>query len=410
MSGRKILIGIDGVPYRLAKDYMNQGVMPNLNKISSSGDFSRVDSTVPAVSSASWSSIITGENPGNHGIYGFTQMIEGTYSLSYPNFHSLQAEPFWNKSQEKSMILNVPATYPAKEMNGMHVSGFVSPNLDKAVHPKDKLDLLKEIDYKIDIDSNKAKKSNRLLFKQLFDVLDSREKLFKKTWNEDWKNYMLVFTGSDRLEHFLWNAYDQENYPNQEKFRKYFSRVDGIIGEVFQKMKPEDKLVILSDHGMERVEKNVNLNAYLRQRGMLKLEDNGSKEKYNRIKSGSLGFALEHGRIYLNKKGNYPNGSVEDEKGAKKEIKEELKRMEYEGRKVVREVKSKEEIYSGDHTSHAPDLVALPEKGFNLRGSISDQIFEESPMQGGHDKNAFLIGHNTSGQASTVTDATKLLK
>ena len=38
----------------------------------------------------------------------------------------LKAEPFWHKIQVRSIIINVPSTYPVKPMNGINISGFVS--------------------------------------------------------------------------------------------------------------------------------------------------------------------------------------------------------------------------------------------------------------------------------------------
>jgi len=410
-SGRKVLVGIDGVPYSLLQQLIKEGVTPNLANIAQQGNFNRADSTVPAVSSASWSSIITGKNPGSHGIYGFTQMIEGTYTLSYPNFKSLGAKPFWQNNRGKSMILNVPATYPAQEMNGMHVSGFVSPDLEQAVHPKHKLDLLKSINYKIDIDSGKAQKSPLLLFKQLFDTLEAREKLFEKTWQDDWQHYMLVFTGSDRLEHFLWNAWEEKDHEQRDKFLKYFRRVDKIIGEVFNSLDSEDSLIVLSDHGMERVNSNVNLNTYLEQEGLLTLDHDSDLKKYNRIQQGSLAFALEHGRIYLNKKDNYPQGTVEkkEEQTAMDKVERALKSMKFAGQPVIKQVKRKEDVYTGDYLHKAPDLVAIPHKGFNLRGKLGKDIFESSPMQGMHNREAFALTYNLPQTISEVSQAGQLM-
>lgn len=410
-SGRKVMIGIDGVPYSLLNELINQGTTPNLGRIAQEGSLIQVNSTVPAVSSASWSSIITGRNPGDHGIYGFTQMIEGTYTLSYPNFKSLGARPFWQTNRGKSMVLNVPATYPVQEMNGMHVSGFVSPDLEQAVHPKEKLDLLRSIDYQVDVDSGKAQKSNLLLFKQLFDTLDAREKLFEKTWQEDWQHYMLVFTGSDRLEHFLWDAWEQEEHEQKDKFLDYFQRVDEIIGQVFGSLEDEDSLVILSDHGMERVKRNVNLNTHLEQQGLLNLAQDSDLKKYNRIQQGSLAFALEHGRIYLNRKKQYPQGSVKEseEEAALDRIEKALLNLEFEGQPVVREVKRKEDTYQGEYVDQAPDLVAIPQQGFNLRGKLGQDVFEKSPMQGMHNHEAFALTHNVNQTPATVTEAGKLM-
>ncbi len=79
---RTVLIGIDGVPYHLLETLSDQNIMPNLKDLRKQGLFTQMLSSIPEISSVSWSSIITGNNPGKHGIYGFNDMIPGTYTTS----------------------------------------------------------------------------------------------------------------------------------------------------------------------------------------------------------------------------------------------------------------------------------------------------------------------------------------
>ena len=84
---RTVIIGIDGVSFGLLKELSDKGIMSNFKELRRNGIFSKMESSIPEISSVSWSSIITGKNPGEHNIYGFTDLINGTYSLSFPNFH-----------------------------------------------------------------------------------------------------------------------------------------------------------------------------------------------------------------------------------------------------------------------------------------------------------------------------------
>ena len=394
-EGKNVVIGIDGVPYTLIEELSDEGIMPNFAELREEGSFKKMESSIPAISSTSWGTIITGKNPGQHGIYGFTDIIQGTYTLSFSNFHSFKEPAFWQENDGEYVIINVPTTYPAQEMNGCHISGFVSPNMDKAVYPESLLEKLEEMDYKIDVDSEKGHKSERLLFKELEETLEARIKIYRYLWDEyDWDTFMLVFTGSDRLEHFLWDAYEDPNHKYHDKFLDFFRRIDEIIGEIDEKIGEKDSLVMLSDHGMERTKYNVNLNAYLKEEGYLKVSDDENKDKYNKIEKGTKAFALEHGRIYLNKKKDYPRGSVErgDKDKIISEIKEFFQNLEIEGEKVIKKVHEKEEIYRGGQIDNAPDLTLVPESGFNLRGKITDKFYEESPLTGMHNREAFIYG------------------
>lgn len=414
-ENRSVVLGLDGVPHSLIEGLSEDGVMPNFARLVEQGTFKKMDSSIPAISSTSWGTIITGQNPGGHGVYGFTDVIEGTYTLSFSNFLSFKEPAFWQNNGGAYVILNVPSTYPAQKLNGAHVSGFVSPNMEKAVYPQSLLEKLNEIGYKIDVDAEKGHKSERLLFKELQDAVEARIKAYRYLWGEyNWDTFMMVFTGTDRLEHFLWNAYEDSSHESHEEFLRFFERIDEVIGEIDDRLNEDDSLIMLSDHGMERVKSNVNINAYLEEKGYLQLSDDESKQKYNRIDEGTEAFGLEHGRIYLNRKGRYPKGEVEEGEGDEiiGQLKEDLLSLKVDGERVISETYERGEIYHGDQVDKAPDLVLVPESGYNLRGKLSDETFEESPLSGMHNRKAFLYGRGDKIELPdkpTVEDVVPLL-
>lgn len=53
--------------------------MSNVDMFIAEGVFRQRGSSIPEVSSVAWSSIITGVNPGEHGIFGFTDLAPETY-------------------------------------------------------------------------------------------------------------------------------------------------------------------------------------------------------------------------------------------------------------------------------------------------------------------------------------------
>ncbi|MFQ6076887.1 MAG: alkaline phosphatase family protein [Candidatus Bathyarchaeia archaeon] len=391
-----MIIGIDGVPYNLMEDLSSRDIMPNFRRLRGEGVFTKMSSSIPEISSVSWSSIITGKNPGEHGVYGFTDMIEGAYTISFHSSRDLKAPTFWQKNGDKTcVVINVPSTYPAQKINGILISGFVSPDLEKAVYPPSYLEKLKNMNYRIDIDSEKAHKSKLLLFKELFETLETRIKVSKYLWEKvKWNIFMVVFTGSDRLEHFLWDAYEDENHEYHTKFLEFFKRVDMAIGRLNDKLGEDDSLIILSDHGMEGIKTNVNVNVHLAEEGFLKLGENPNK-RYNNIGDETKAFALDPGRIYLNREERYPNGCVrkEEEDGIIEALIDSFDVLEMDGEKVLRKIYRGNEIYRGRYVGRAPDLVLMPNSGFNLMSGLSKkELFEESPLTGKHTQDdAFLF-------------------
>jgi len=414
MKNRNVILGIDGIPFELMNSLSNRGIMPNFKELKNSYYFKEMKSSIPHISSVSWSSIITGKNPGEHGIFGFSELIPGTYSLSYPNFNALKSKAFWHQQNEKKhVIINVPATYPAKILNGIHIAGFVALDLEKAVYPKTCIPSLKQLDYVIDIDSSLAhKQSKDILFDELMKVLEIRKKTYQFFWNKlNWDNYMVVITSSDRFGHFLWNTYADSDNKWHSRALRFFQKIDAFIGDIKDKLKENDNFIILSDHGMEETKQNMNLNTYLEQEGFLKLSD--KHKNYNRITKGTKAFVLDPGRIYLNKKGLYPNGSISklEEKDVIEDLKNILYDLKFQNQKVIKIVHEKNEIYNGTHIDKAPDLVVIENSGFRPKGGIGKNIiFEKDNLSGMHNDSAFLfINKEINLESPKVQDIVGLL-
>ncbi len=394
-STKGVIIGLDGVPYGLLDDLSDRSIMPGFKELKKEGAFVPMKSTIPANSAVSWSTIITGENPGGHGVYGFTDLMSNSYVNSYHSFLNLKAPPFWRiEDTRRYLIINLPASFPAQKINGALVSGFVSPDQDRAVFPPSYTRKLRELGYKIDVDASKAKKSKMMFLKELNDVLDRRiDALNLLSSKIDWDILMFIITGTDRLEHYLWDAYQNKNHEWHQDFLDFYSKVDEAISHITSMVGDETPLLMLSDHGMEGVDEAVNINTHLAQQGFLLLEDNPRKS-YNGIKRGTAAFALESARVYLNKADRFPRGSVQKDKELEmmNRVSDSFLELKRGGRKVIKDVHRREDIYRGSETERAPDLVLVPESGFSLKtGLLKDNVFEKDFLTGKHtEDDAFL--------------------
>jgi len=392
---RTIIIGLDGVPFGMIKDLTEAGVMPNTAKLISHGMFRVMRSSIPEVSSVAWSSMITGENPGRHGIFGFVDLSAGSYKMKFPNFNDLKAPPFWDLWEGQSVIINVPSTYPVRPMNGVLISGFVSIDFEISVYPKSLIPDLKRMDYRLDVDSQIARSSIELFLEDLDKTLDARIEAYRYLWDgTNWQTFMLVFTATDRLMHFLWNAYEDQDHKYHNLFLEHFRRIDEVIGEIAGQINDKDLLIIHSDHGFERLDYDVYINYLLMQEGFLHIEDTQNVALDN-IDSATKAFALDPARIYLNKKGRYHRGTVEQADTA--EILDRLEKvfnsLIIDGRKVVRDIYRKEQLYTGPYIENAPDMVLVGAEGFNLRANIkAEKLNDKDIFSGKHTQDtAFLM-------------------
>jgi predicted AlkP superfamily phosphohydrolase/phosphomutase len=204
---------------------------------------------------------------------------------------------------------------------------------------------------------------------------------------------MLVFTGTDRLAHHLWNAYADDTHPHHAFFLEHLHQIDHVIGEIADRMGQDDRLVLLSDHGFEALDKEVYVNYCLRQHGILFFHE-GTSTRLASIDERTKAFALDPGRIYLNMQGKYPRGNVSssDREPLIEDIEALLYSLEIEGQRVIQHIYRKEDIYSGPQMGRAPDLILLANSGFNLRATISPHsLWDRGHRTGKHSPDAFLL-------------------
>jgi predicted AlkP superfamily phosphohydrolase/phosphomutase len=395
MNPQAAIIGLDGVPIHLLEELAQRDVMPHMKTLIEQGCLAKMRSSLPANSAASWSSMITGVDPGTHGVYGFTDFIPGTYTVCYHSSRKLKASPFWGREPvRRVLVINLPAAYPAQPLNGAMITGFVSPQLEKAVYPPDLLPRLKEDGYEVDVDASLFTKSIPLFLRKLEETLDQRLRVLDALLERDAYDLLFfVVTGTDRIEHHLWNAYADAAHDQHQEFLGFFEKVDDAVAHVASKLEPDAPLMMLSDHGMGPAETAVNLNTLLRDEGYLAAGDDPRKN-YNNIRRDTRAFAAESTKIYLNRVERFPRGSVKPEDAPQlyEELADLLSSLRHNGRRVVKEVHIGQDVFRGPESGNAPDLVATPMKGYSLKtGLFKESPYEEDTLSGTHtEDDAFL--------------------
>jgi predicted AlkP superfamily phosphohydrolase/phosphomutase len=392
-----VVLGIDGVPYTLLKRFIDDGLMPNLANLAVKGTLTDMTASIPEVSSTSWSTFMTGVNPGKHGIYGFMELQKGSYKWKFPNSGDIKSDTLWDiagKNNKKSIVLNVPSTYPAKALNGILTAGFVSLDLKKATYPESAYEYLESIGYKMDVDTRKAQESSAALAGEINHAFEIRKKaILHFLDNEEWDLFIGVITETDRLHHYLWAALQDTGHAQHQFFLEFYIKLDAFIGEMYDRVGDNVAFIIMSDHGFTSIKQEVYLNAWLRERGYLKF-NNEKPASFEDMHKDSMVFVLDPARFYIHLSGKYPQGCVGkgDYESLRQKIKEELLSLEINGEKVIKKVLFKEELYSGKLFDDAPDLVALSFEGFDLKGSINKtQISGTDFLTGGHTRDNAVL-------------------
>lgn len=89
-----LVIGIDGGEWAVIDRLIEEGRLPHIAALREEGVAGNLESVTPPVSPPAWNSILTGTNPGKHGIFDFSTFDEH-YQRRSINASDRRSAPFW---------------------------------------------------------------------------------------------------------------------------------------------------------------------------------------------------------------------------------------------------------------------------------------------------------------------------
>lgn len=398
-----VVLGLDGLPYSLARKLGEQGTCPNIHSLLQSGNARPMHAELPELSPVNWTSFYTAAGPEEHGIFGFTRLDPETYTTGIADFSQVRTETIFDRLGKKglySKVVNLPNTYPARPINGILVSGFVAPELERAVYPPPLVNILRGKGYRLEADTVSGSRDHEFLLREISSTLDSRLMALDLLWPDlSWDLFVLVLTETDRLFHFLYPALEEETHPLNRDCLEFMKKWDRAVGEVLKRYRslPEPKrLIVLADHGFTGLKQEADLNTWLKTEGFLNFESRPENELDARSMSPETkAFCLDPGRIFIHDCARFARGRVQsaDRQEIAREIKTGLYELTWKGERVISEIYPGSELYPGAQGPHVPDLVCVPAPGFELKGKFDRrEIFGLFKRSGCHtDKDAFFF-------------------
>jgi predicted AlkP superfamily phosphohydrolase/phosphomutase len=220
-------------------------------------------------------------------------------------------------------------------------------------------------------------------------VFEARTRAFLDLYKEKkWDFAQLHIMETDRLYHFMWGHMENGHPKYADEFMKVFKAIDEFLGTIDKTVDDGVTLVIMSDHGFCNLKKEIYLNRFLEEAGYLAYRSDEAKSLGDMDPARTRVFCMDPGRFYINLKGREAEGIVaEQEYGAlRDELAVKLADLEdEEGNRVIKQVLTKEKIYSGPHFDVAPDLVIDPVDGYDPKGAFGKKTLSgRGPIVGMH--------------------------
>jgi len=412
-----VIIGMDGATLSVADPWMDAGLLPNLARIRDEGVIAPLESVILPVSGPAWASFMTGKNPGKHGIYDFLKRLPGRYERRVMNSSDIDAPALWEIVSDhggRVAVVNVPGTYPPRRVNGVLVSGMLTPSTDvQFTWPPDfARELQEEVGaYRLSVTGGTISPGKEGEFiADVMDVLDQRDRTLQYLLQrEPYDLVMFVFFETDVMQHKFWGHMEDPQNPWRDALLQTYQRVDTAIGHLLDLLDDDVTLMVVSDHGGGRLKKHLLLNRWLMDQGFLHLKQtpaarfkcwlgrhNPVLKTYDLLKRIGLAWvsrlvprkmrlqainaffsfddidwertvaysAGHFGQIFINLKGREPHGCVEPGEEYER-VREAIAARLYEitdpetGEPIVDRVYKREELYHGPYLDEPPDLVLM---------------------------------------------------
>src|SRR5689334_5506300 len=142
MGPKVVIVGLDAATLTLIEQFVREGALPNMKRMMERGAKGLLLSTPNSHSASSWTSIITGKNPGKHGLFVFSDRAFETNEQAIFTGADRKCETVYKllaRAGKKAGMLNVPMTYPSESAPGSFmISGLDAPVFDeRAFSPKE---------------------------------------------------------------------------------------------------------------------------------------------------------------------------------------------------------------------------------------------------------------------------------
>lgn len=401
MKNKLIFIGLDGADWKILFPLIKDGYLKALGELLEDGVYGTLEA-IPPITLPSWTSILTGRNPGWHGIFDQVIKHKGSFVPALSRFRKVAT--IWEKASKLGLeIINIndPITYPApSKINGIFLTGFLTPpKMENFIYPRALREEINRVThgYWADVPAGfyyALKNGEYSLAYKIAEVFVKKigNLALYLGKNYQWDLFFVFFTAIDRLQHFFLGG------KNEKYVRSLYIAVDNYIKKILNRLYDSDTyLVIASDHGFDRLTRVIMINNVLFKLGLIPFneflirkiawdlssfcpetlikelrgiymnlhfqkKERRENNKKSSSKSGCYGYSPTGISIYI-------NSACKDTK--KIHLKRIVQFLSNLPEKNAFEIYNATEIFRGPLAYKAPEIILVPKKEIWFSPSIS---------------------------------------
>ncbi len=270
---KKVLaIGLDAAAPAFVLQLIEQGQMPNLQKLLSNGRWMRVQSTAHVGSGSVWPTFMTGHDATVHGVYG--EWVWQPDKMDLTRYSGNDLPPFWKDFESKQLkvgILDLPFMPmvglsggfeisewgPHDVVEGKTVAGPRAVEQILATHPR------YPAGFGATISGPDDYQNLQKLAEACVEGARLRGELARNLISETNPDFcLIVFPETHRAGHYLWHTAEPDHSLYRENgfarlkstepsMEKIYQEIDCQIGELVKCFPEDSAVLVFSMHGMQ---------------------------------------------------------------------------------------------------------------------------------------------------------------
>ena len=405
--------------------------MPTLKAFVEAGVSATLDSIRPTNSMSAWTSMMTGVNPGKHGVYDFVRKSDTPFQTTVTNSSVIGFPTIWETmtaAGRSSCVIDMPPLYPPFEINGVMIGGIGAvTSFDRAYTSP--VELAAEVENAVgeflpDIAWVGKSGQQEELLEAWIALVDNRRKVAEYLLGKQaWDLFFAVFVAPDRVQHVFWQEIT-EHGPLYSKVRRFYEKMDDAIASLIERVDTtESDVLLVSDHGFRTFRETFDVNQLFAEAGLLKWHDAepfaakvlrktgrivkplaGRLDRYvqrhypakRELKKGSVAYSDLSDSVHLNLAGRESTGSVSPAEidSVRELVTATL--LEFRdpetGQPVIKEVLDGDSYFHGPYDRYAPDLLLEFHDGYTHNNGLGRVLFRWTYCQGVHSMNGIIAG------------------
>lgn len=378
-QNRFLVIGLDCASPELIFTQFN-AELPTFRHLMHNGTYGILESSIPCITVPAWASMLSSRDPGVLGCYGFRNRANYSYDgLITADSNTIKEKRVWDyvsDAKKSSLVVGVPQTYPIRPLNGHLISDFLTPSTESAfTYPAMfKAEVLTTApQYPFDVrDFRKVERAE--LLQHLIDLTEIQYQVVEKFIKEKAWNFAIhVNIGLDRIHHAFWRYHDaahrlhEPTSPFIHAIRDYYKLCDYYAGRLIEAAGDDTNILVVSDHGVKRMDGGFCINEWLWRNGWLALKSPPPQGKITRFEDADVDWSRTrawasggyYGRVFFNVEGREPQGiiALSDLPAVRQALTDQLQNITVnDGQPLATTVYTPETIYQ-QVNGYAPDLL-----------------------------------------------------